>query len=344
MTATRSLVLSILLVVIAAFALMAETTGGLSLDSGASIAGGRIEPTGVAVPLPESVELPAESGLLVYAFGAYTPPPPEGSRLEAALVAEVDTVSTAELIVLEASVSNAIGDVAQYEWDLNGDGAYEAVTDEPSLAHAYADDGAHLARLRVTDAAGRSAVSDPLELFVVNRAPTPAAAVSAVPATDVTPIEFIDDSIDPDGRIVAWTWNFGDGAVSHEQHPTHAYSDAGDYTVTLTVTDDDGASAACVTDVQIGNSLPVVGFRAAAWVATGETVVFLDESIDPSPDGRIVHVGWDFGDGAYFAGSPSVTGEYAHAYAEPGTYTVTLYVIDDDGGLSRVQARVIVRA
>tara|TARA_Y100001935_G_scaffold251458_1_gene253413 strand:- start:24306 stop:29834 length:5529 start_codon:yes stop_codon:yes gene_type:complete len=49
-----------------------------------------------------------------------------------------------------------------------------------------------------------------------------------------------NDSRDPNGAIVSYAWNFGDGATSDEQHPTHMYDAVGDYTVTLIVTDNEG--------------------------------------------------------------------------------------------------------
>jgi hypothetical protein len=55
-----------------------------------------------------------------------------------------------------------------------------------------------------------------------------------------TSVTFIDQSSDGDGRIVAWRWDFGDATSSAEQAPDHAYPAPGDYTVTLTVTDDSG--------------------------------------------------------------------------------------------------------
>ncbi len=53
-------------------------------------------------------------------------------------------------------------------------------------------------------------------------------------------VDFTDTSIDPDGFIVSWEWNFGDGNSSSQQNPTHTYDTANTYIVTLTVTDDDG--------------------------------------------------------------------------------------------------------
>lgn len=58
-------------------------------------------------------------------------------------------------------------------------------------------------------------------------------------------IQFTDTSVDPDGEVVKWEWDFGDGTTSTEQNPTHRYEKSGVYTVTLTVTDDrDGTGTA----------------------------------------------------------------------------------------------------
>ncbi len=64
-------------------------------------------------------------------------------------------------------------------------------------------------------------------------------------------VDFTDTSVDPDGFIVSWQWNFGDGNSSTQQHPTHTYTAANTYIVTLTVTDDDG-------DTDIAGHLVVV--------------------------------------------------------------------------------------
>ncbi|MFO7524012.1 MAG: YCF48-related protein [Ignavibacteriaceae bacterium] len=55
-------------------------------------------------------------------------------------------------------------------------------------------------------------------------------------------VNFTESSTDPDGFIVSWSWNFGDGNSSTQQHPTHTYDTANTYIVTLTVTDNDGAT------------------------------------------------------------------------------------------------------
>lgn len=69
-----------------------------------------------------------------------------------------------------------------------------------------------------------------------------------------TTTSFRDTSSSLFGTINAWEWNFGDSAAnstSNQEHPTYAYSDAGTYTVTLKVTDDNGCEATTQKQVQV---------------------------------------------------------------------------------------------
>jgi len=66
---------------------------------------------------------------------------------------------------------------------------------------------------------------------------------------------FTDTSSDADGTIVAWSWEFGDGGSSSARHPSHVFASAGVYTVSLTVTDDDGAPSTTTRQVQVCEDL-----------------------------------------------------------------------------------------
>jgi PKD repeat protein len=67
---------------------------------------------------------------------------------------------------------------------------------------------------------------------------------------------FTDLSSDPGGAIVAWSWTFGDGGVSNEQNPEHAFACSGTYAVTLRVTDDGGASSTTTRSVPVDVPTP----------------------------------------------------------------------------------------
>ncbi len=65
---------------------------------------------------------------------------------------------------------------------------------------------------------------------------------------------FTDTSTDPDGTIASWSWSFGDGATSTEQNPSHTYGTTGQYTVTLQVTDNGGATATTQQPVTVSST------------------------------------------------------------------------------------------
>jgi PKD repeat protein len=99
-------------------------------------------------------------------------------------------------------------------------------------------------RLTVKDDGGKTDYyTDDID---VSEAPNQAPSASftyepTTPEVDET-VTFTDISDDTDGDIVNWTWQFGDGTISYEQNPQHAYNTSDTFTVRLTVTDDDGAT------------------------------------------------------------------------------------------------------
>jgi PKD repeat protein len=70
-------------------------------------------------------------------------------------------------------------------------------------------------------------------------------------------IVFSNQSVDPDGQIVGYAWDFGDGKTSSEQNPTTRYDRAGIYTVRLTVTDDNGATGSTEMPINVLNLVHV---------------------------------------------------------------------------------------
>jgi PKD repeat protein len=66
-----------------------------------------------------------------------------------------------------------------------------------------------------------------------------------------TVVELLDCSSDPDGEIVSWEWDLGDGSRSSEQNPVHVYERPGTYTVTLRVVDDQGLSDSVSRQIRV---------------------------------------------------------------------------------------------
>jgi PKD repeat protein len=66
---------------------------------------------------------------------------------------------------------------------------------------------------------------------------------------------FSDQSFDPDGIVTSRAWAFGDGRTSTARNPSHTYDGPGGYTVTLTVTDDDGVTHQRSRSVAVGSSI-----------------------------------------------------------------------------------------
>ncbi len=134
-------------------------------------------------------------------------------------------------------------------------------------------------------------------------------------------------SRDDDGTIESYEWDFGDGGTGTGEEISHIFSAAGTYVVTLTVTDDEGQSHSTSRTVTVALSPPVAEFTFSPTNPHSQEDVFFDASGSDDPDGTIVRYDWDFGgDEVLDAGV-----DPAYWFDNPGTYTVTLVVTDNDG-------------
>ena len=139
-------------------------------------------------------------------------------------------------------------------------------------------------------------------------------------------VEFTDRSVDADGDIETWHWDFGDGETSTEQHPVHTYAEPGDYTVRLTVTDAEGNAATTELLQRVVAPLPDAAVEVPALVEEGRGARFTDTTAVPADRG-IVGRTWDWGDGTTTTGVPTAN----KAYPDNGDYELTLSVTDSYG-------------
>ena len=181
--------------------------------------------------------------------------------------------------------------------------------------------------LTVTDNEGGTAS---LTKQVVATAPNvPPTAAFASAAQDLDLSVDASGSSDSDGTIAAYAWTFGDGSTANGPTATHQYGAGGSYDVTLTVTDNKGASTNLTKKVTVTppNVAPAAAFTSGGAALTKS----FDASESSDSDGTVAAYDWAFGDGETGTGST-----VDHTYATAGTYDVELTVTDDDGATNSV--------
>jgi outer membrane protein assembly factor BamB len=151
-------------------------------------------------------------------------------------------------------------------------------------------------------------------------------------------ITFTDTSQDTDGTIVHWDWDFGDGTASTDRHPQHYYTDDGNYTVTLTVTDNYGDTAFRGKILRVFNLPPLAVNDAAD--ARLDTAVDIDVTAnDQDSDGTIqeatVTIISDSQHGTTAVSSSGIV-TYTPTASYVGSDTFSYTVKDDDGATSNV--------
>jgi len=224
--------------------------------------------------------------------------------------------------------SDPEGPIARYDWDF-GDGTTN-FNGGPTPSNTYAVGATYNVILRVTD--GDGAVDSDTTTAVIGAASQPPVAATGGPydGTEGVLLGFNGSgSDDPDGDIVQYDWNFGDGntAIDGGLTPSNTYAASGEYTVTLTVTDDDSETGTDFTTATIGaGNQPPTADAGPPVIGTSGVAVEFDGSDSDDPEGAIASYDWDFGDG----GSDTVENP-SYVYGAPGDYTVILTVADADG-------------
>jgi PKD repeat protein len=197
----------------------------------------------------------------------------------------------------------------------------------PDATHTYGP-GTFTATLTVIDDDGASVMTSVQIDSTVNQAPV--AVASATPTSGLAPLEVELSSAgsdDPDGTIVSYGWDFGDGSpVSADPNPTHTYA-AGTWTATLYTIDDEGGIGTATVEI-VSNLAPTAVAESDVTEGDGPLEVSFTGSNSTDPDDEVVSYEWDFGDGA-----TSTDADPTHTYA-PGIWTATLTVTDSRGATS----------
>jgi PKD repeat protein len=254
---------------------------------------------------------------------------------------------------VSTSTDVAPGTIVSYAWAF-GDGGTAAVN-KPSHTYSVSERSVFTVTLTVTDNDGGTAVAtktvtvDPVP--PLNNPPEASFSYACAAAA----CTFTSTATDPEGPpIAAFAWTFGDGAQATGNIATHTYAITAitEFTVTLTVTDVGGATAAASQTISVNpdpsaNSPPTASFEPNCY---GEGCAFINKSTDAAP-GAIVSYAWTYGDGATSSRNTACfpwtercgLGRHVYSITGPTTFTVTLTVTDNLGAVAVASKTITVK-
>jgi PKD repeat protein len=214
-------------------------------------------------------------------------------------------------------------EIVDWSWDF-GDG--RTSTDQNPNQLSYPVDGSYTVSLTITATDGsntqtRTARREDFIIVGDRVVPTASFTISdTLPFADDI-IQFTDTSTQGTSPIVSWEWRFGDGTISREQNPSHAYMTGGQFDVYLKVVTAHGFDE--VTEIgliTVEVDPPTAAFRVDnANPEVGNPVRFTDVSLPGSA--AITSWSWTFGDAGI-----STERNPVNVYLEEGVYTVSLTV------------------
>ncbi|MEA3372415.1 MAG: PKD domain-containing protein [Campylobacterota bacterium] len=168
----------------------------------------------------------------------------------------------------------------------------------------------------------------------------PVSEFIATPVSGVKPLEVSFDasgSYDSDGELVEYNWDFGDNSTGTGVTTSHIYQSNGDFTATLTVIDNEGASNSSTTLIEVINEAPTAILEATPQTGPVPLNVNFNAAASYDNDGEIVQYNWLFGDGETATGAAAT-----HIYQSSGAFTAKLTVTDDGGATD--EATVLITA
>ena len=256
-------------------------------------------------------------------------------------VANATPLNGAIPLMVTFTGDNSTDDVAvvSYLWDFK-DGSPTTNTTNPT--HTFTVAGPYQVELTVEDAEG---LTDTTTILITASTPgndAPVAVASADPVSGTVPVQinFTGANSTDDVAVVSYLWDFMDGSATvTEANPTHTFTTAGTYEVSLTVEDAEGlTNTTTVTIVAgtVGNEPPIAVINATPESGSAPLEVAFNAA-NSTDDIAVVGYLWNFDDGS--ATSTEISPN--HIFSEKGSYQVSL-TVEDAEGLSHTQTITIV--
>jgi N-acetylneuraminic acid mutarotase len=261
----------------------------------------------------------------------------EGMAPEAVLSAAPSSTYLNENVNLSASGSaDTDGRLVAYDYDF-GDGNRTGWTFSEKANHSYMKPGTYNATVKVKDDDGFVSEPSPaVKITVQNRPPVTGASVTPETGNTSTVFKFLvpkGETYDPDGTIVSYFWDFGDGTNATSTTATHKFLTKGFFEVRFIVTDNWGATTEQVIDIVVVNRPPDVQASVPAQtftMKTGWEQLFSADAADPDTDA--VTYSWTINGAA----RPETGNRLFFKPEKPGAYRIVLTI--SDGESETVQA------
>ena len=265
-----------------------------------------------------------------------------GARPKAKATAQPTSGKVPLIVTLGGTGTDSDGSVVLYEWDFDGDGAYEYSTDaNGTTTHTYDIGGFFNATLRVKDNDGLTATDSVL----ISVSAPPVALARAYPLSGPAPltVTFFANGKDTDGSPEYYDWDYdGDGTYDvrliASMNSTYTYTKPGTYTATLKVTDNEkltGTASVTIT-VTEATSTDAPTATASALPNNGAaplTVMLIGDGSAKS--GKLTKYEWDFeGDGSYDWEEAVPPGGPLGSPIKVNSYSIPTFAdLDGDGDL-----------
>ena len=240
----------------------------------------------------------------------------------------------------DGSIHNTTG-MASWDWTFGDPVSGANNTDgNPNPTHTFTEAGVYDVTLVVVNDEG--CTDSITNSITVGAVPEP--AFSSLPVClNADSTQFTDLSTITGDVIASWNWNFGEPSsgndnTSSAQNPSHMYSAAGTYNITLVVTSASGCVDS-ITGQAIVNPVPTAEFTFTE-PCLGDQMDFTDQSTIAT--GAIVDWSWNFGEPSSAQNNISDDQNPSHTYATTGNFNVILTVLSDSGCQSSITYPVLV--
>ncbi len=212
------------------------------------------------------------------------------------------------------------GNPTSWKWDL-GNGTISYLQNPSAI---YFNPGKYTVKLVVKNQSGEDSVikTDYVEVYA-----KPAVDFSVNTTTGCYPlkVQFTEASSTSNGNIISWLWDFGDGATSTDRNPSHTFTSAKNFNITLQVKTSNGCVATLTKPALIQISTGVLADFTNDNPHTCTAPVTINFQNQSTGTGSVQYL-WDFGDN-----STSNLLNPSHTYTTNGTYAVKLILINNSG-------------